>query len=389
MRIGVDIRGLLTGQWSGIEQYTLKVLEHLLQLDKTNTYVLFYVAYRDLDKKLTALLADHSLLSQSNVEVCQLNWVNFPLLLHALWKPLGWPPVDKICGGLDIMWQPSPRLLPVSRKCPTVITFHDLVFAIYPQFYTWKSRLWQWQMNYPYLAQKADRLIAVSESTRRDLIRLYQIDSQRITVIYEGVDTAYFSSPDQLIISSLRERFSVPGPYLYYVGSLEPRKNVITIIRGLDYLKQQGFANIKLVLSGGKGWLNEAIFAEVEKLNLSTEVVFTGSAKEEEKIAWLQNAVGFVFPSLYEGFGLPVLEAMAAGCPVLTSRVSSLPEIVGEAALLVDPSVQMEFNLALTKLLTDPDLARQLSQAGRERARQFTWEATAQATLKVLLNGGK
>jgi len=389
MRIGVDIRGLLTGKHSGIEQYTLKVLEHLLQIDQNNTYVLFYVSYKDMDDKLTTLKQNASFLQNANVEVRQLRWVNFPLLLHALWKPLGWPQVDKICGGLDVMWQPSPRLLPVTRNCRTVITFHDLVFEIFPEFYTWQSRLWQWQMSYSYLTRTADQLIAVSENTKQDLIKIYKANPEKITVIYEGVDINYFDSPDIHTQELIKQKFCINEEYLYYIGSLEPRKNVLAIIRGLSYLKQQGFVNIKLVISGGKGWLNEAIFAEIEKLNLTSDVIFTGSVTEAEKLVWLKDAKAFIFPSFYEGFGLPVLEAMAAGCPVITSNTSSLPEVVGEAAILVNPKLQDELNVALEKLMSDPDLVANLSRQGIERARQFNWNQTAIVTLKVLLHGGK
>lgn len=388
MRIGVDIRGLLTGQRSGIEQYTLKVLERLLPLDPHNTYVLFYVAYRDMDTRFADLLQEAPWLKQPNVEVRTLKWINFPLLLHALWKPLDWPKADLICGGLDVMWQPSPRLLPVSRRCQTVITFHDLVFELFPQFYTWQSRLWQWQMSYSYLARMAQRLIAVSQSTQDDLVKLYEVDPAKISVIYEGVDPAYFVAPDPSWLADLRQRFSVEDDYLYYVGSLEPRKNILAAIRGLGYLKQQGFVKIKLVISGGKSWLNEAIFAEIEKLSLKEAVVFTGFVTEAEKIAWLRGAKAFIFPSFYEGFGLPVLEAMAAGCPVITSKVSSLPEVAGAAAILVDPANQTEINHSLLKLVTDTNWAQELSTKGMMRARQFTWEQTARSTLKVLTHGG-
>lgn len=388
MRIGVDIRGLITGQRSGIEQYTLKILERLVKNDPDNTYVLFYVAYRDWDKRLKDFLDGTPWSRSANVEIKKLQWINAPLLLHALWKPLDWPKADKICGGLDVMWQPSPRLLPVSKSCQTVITFHDLVFELFPQFYPLQSRLWQWQMSYPYLARTADRIIAVSNSTKQDLMRIYKIDPNKITVVYEGVDPVYFEPIDSVLLADLRQKFQVPGDYLYYLGSLEPRKNVTAIIRGLSYLKSQGFVNIKLVVSGGKGWLNEAIFAEVEKLGLKSEVIFTGAVSEIEKNAWLKGAKAFVFPSLYEGFGLPVLEAMAASCPVITSQVSSLPEVVGDTALLINPEKQTELNLALTKLLSDTNLAAELSRRGRERAKQFTWEAAAEQTLRVILDGG-
>ncbi|MBU1092372.1 glycosyltransferase family 4 protein [Patescibacteria group bacterium] len=388
MRIGIDIRGLLTGQRSGVEQYTLKVLEQLLCLDKQNTFVLFYVSYRDLDQKLADLMSEAPWLRQNNVEIRKLKWINFPLLLHALWKPLDWPKVDKICGGLGVMWQPSPRILPVSRRCRQVITFHDLVFEIFPQFYTWKSRAWQWQMSYPYLAKTADQIIAVSQSTKNDLERLYHVKPEKIQVIYEGVEPTYFKPVGSHVIDALKAKFNISGKYLYYIGSLEPRKNVIAIIRSLAYLREQN-VNIKLVISGGKNWLDGPIFAEVEKLHLANEIVFTGPVTETEKVTWLQGATVFLFPSLYEGFGLPVLEAFAAGCPVVTSNISSLPEVAGEAAILVDPNDQMAINMAVNNLCSNPDLADSYIEQGRARAKKFKWEETAKTTLNILLHGGK
>lgn len=388
MRIGVDIRGLLTGQRSGVEQYALKVLEQLLRLDQQNIFVLFYVSYRGLDQQLANLIAEAPWLRQSNVEIRKLKWINFPLLLHALWKPLDWPKVDKICGGLGVMWQPSPRILPVSQRCRQVITFHDLVFEIFPQFYTWKSRLWQWQMSYPYLAKTADQLIAVSQNTKHDLEKLYHIKPEKIQVIYEGVEPIYFQPVNVDSINQLKQKFNVSGQYLYYIGSLEPRKNVVAIVKSLAYLKEQN-VNIKLVISGAKSWLEGPIFAEVEKLHLTQDVVFTGPVTEIEKVAWLQGATVFLFPSLYEGFGLPVLEAMAAGCPVVTSNVSSLPEVVGGAAILVDPTDQTAINLAVKNLCSDPNLAHKYVEQGRARAKRFKWEETAKATLNILLHGGK
>lgn len=393
MRIGVDIRGLLTGKRSGVEQYTLKLLEYLLRLDRDNTYVLFYVSYRDLDQRMAELLGEMPWLKQANVEIRTLRWINFPLLLHALWKPLDWPKVDKVCGGLDVLWLPSPRLTPASSACRVVITFHDLVYDLFPQFYTWQSNLWHWQMSYPYLARWADTIIAVSGSTKDDLIRLYGIPGGGIKVVYEGVDEAYFEKPSAEVLKAVGDKFKTGSRFIYYIGSLEPRKNIGAAIRAVQYLKnnleRSQFGKIKLVISGAKTWLADYIFDEVKKMKLSRSVIFTGSVTEEEKIALLHQAQVFVFPSFYEGFGLPVLEAMAAGCPVVTSRVASLPEVVDGAAVLVDPSSQAELNRALEKVLTNNRFARSLVTKGRLQARKFSWAKAAKETLKIFMNGGR
>lgn len=386
MRVGVDIRGLLSGRKSGVEQYTIKVLEHLLKLDETNTYVLFYVSYRDLDKRVEDLLSEAPFLKQDNVEIKKLKWVNIPLLLHALWKPLDWPKADKICGGLDVMWLPSPRLLPVSKQCRTVVTFHDLIFELFPQFYTWKSRLWQWQMNYSYLARWADTIIAISQSTKRDLIDIYNVDNSKIEVVYEGVDDAYFEIPDSQAIQQVKSKFKIDNDFIYYVGSIEPRKNIVAIVRAFAALQSNEF---KLIISGAKSWLTNPIFEEIEQLKLKESIIFTGSVSEQEKIILLNQARAFLFPTLYEGFGLPVLEAMAAGCPVITSNVSSLPEVVEGSAILIDPNNQTEINQALKDIINNEGLARSLSTKGKLQARKFSWDKAARQTLNVFINGGK
>ncbi|MBN2585283.1 glycosyltransferase family 4 protein [Patescibacteria group bacterium] len=388
MRIGIDMRGLLTGKRSGVEQYTLKILENLLSLDHHNTYVLFYVSYRDLDKRFEKLLVEAPFLKQSNVEVKTLKWVNFPLLLHAVWKPLDWPKVDKICNGLDLMWLPFPRLLPLSRRCKLIITFHDLIPEIFPQFYTWQSRLWQWQMSYPYLARRAEKIIAVSESTAKDLVQIYGVDAKKIQVVYEGVDDIYFSPPSLRLQRSVQKKFKIDQDFIYYVGSIEPRKNLPMVIRGLAHIKAQPkFDKMKLVISGGKSWLAESIYEEVNNLKLKKSVIFTGQVTEMEKIALLYRAKVFAFPSLYEGFGLPVIEAFATGCPVITSNVSALPEVAGGAAALIDPKEQASFNQALEKILTHASYPNNLITKGKLQAKKFSWAKAANQTLNVFLNG--
>jgi len=384
MRIGVDIRGLLTGQISGIEQYTLHILKALLEIDSHNTYVLFYVSYRDMDETFRQLVRDYPFLRAGNVEVKTLKWVNFPLLLHALFKPLDWPKADRICGGLDVMFMPSPRLLPLSVKCAKVTTFHDLVFMIYPQFYTLSSRLWQWQMNYGYEARTSDAIIAVSDSTKRDLTRLLRTDPSKINTVHEGVDQSYFNQPSEEVVADIKRKFNLPDKFIYYIGSIEPRKNLGLAVRALAKIRGNRSDTIKLVISGSKNWLSSELYQLVERSGLVDEVIFTGPVDEAEKIALLHLATIFVFPSVYEGFGLMVLEAFAAGCPVITSNVSSLPEVAGDAAILINPQNVSELIYQLNRLLEDDNLRQQLAGRGRERAKGFTWERSARETLRII-----
>jgi glycosyltransferase involved in cell wall biosynthesis len=270
LRIGVDLRPLLTGQISGIEQYTISVLSELLRIDHDNTYVLFYVRYQDLERNFLELLERYPILKSSNVEIRPLKWVNIPLLLHATFKPLNWPKADLVCGGLDVMWMPSPMLLPVSRHCAKITTVHDLIFQLFPQFFTLKSRIWQWQMNYAYEARTSDRVIAVSNNTKRDMVKYWHINPSQIEVIYEGVDKNYFNSPDEKLFAELKQRWKLSEQYIYFVGSVEPRKNLITVVRALHQLRSQNNDTIKLVVSGGKSWLTSELYQTI------TDLGFTG-----------------------------------------------------------------------------------------------------------------
>ncbi len=388
LRIGVDMRGLLTGTISGVEQYTLSILRSLFELDHHNTYVLFYISYRDMDTRMEKLLEEHPFLKGDNIEVKPLHWVNFPLLLHALFKPLDWPKVDKVIGGLDVMFMPSPRLLPLSSDCKKVTTFHDLIFFRYPEYYDFKSRLWQWQMSYGYEARSSDKVIAVSEATKRDLIKLCAVDPSRIEVVYEAAAEYYSIPSTPELFERLKEKHDLPEQYLFYVGSLEPRKNIGSVVRALDQIRNLSGDTMKLVISGGKSWLTSEVYRLIEELKLENQVIFTGRVTEEEKIALYNHALALVFPSFYEGFGLMILEAYAAGCAVITSNVSSLPEIAGSAALLVDPHKPEDLAAAILRLKQDSNLRTELIAKGRARAQQFSWDAAAQHTLNIIEQTG-
>ncbi len=383
LRIGVDLRPLITGKISGIEQYTISVLSELVRIDHDNTYVLFYVAYKDQDKNLIDLLNQYPILKSPNVEIRKLKWPNLPFLLHAFFKSLNWPKADVVCGGLDVMWMPSPRLLPLSKKCAKVTTFHDLIFILFPQFFSLESRIWQWQMSYGYEAKISDAVIAVSKSTKRDMVRLLHADPSKIKVIYEGVGKDYFNPADEKTFTYLKDKWKLPEQYIYYVGSVEPRKNLATVVRALRQLQTDKSDTIKLVVSGGKSWLNSELYQTIKELGLEEKVIFTGRVSEEEKIAFLQHAFVFVFPSFYEGFGLMVLEAFASGCPVITANNSALPEIAGDAGILIDAT---DFN-ALAKeignLLSNPSKRSEMIGKGKKIAREFGWETTARKTLRV------
>jgi len=384
LRIGIDFVPMLSEGWSGVEQYFFYTLKALLEEDKKNTYVIFYVDYKNYKERFEKFLQKNPWFKRvPNLEVVSLPWRGSILSLQFSWKVFRKPQIDKICGGLDVMWLPAPRFIPLSRACRRVTTFHDLSFFIYPQFYSLKSRLWQWQANYPQVARNSDRIIAVSENTRKDLVNFFKVDPHKIRVIYEGVAPQYFVKFSPNFLRKLEEKFKLPQKFIYFVGSLEPRKNLSLLLNVLNELKSKLSDKIYLVVSSSKRWLTDSFFTDLNRLRLEERVVLTGPVNEEEKIGLLQLSSVFAFPSFYEGFGLPVLEAMACGVPVVASNVSSLPEVAGEAALQVSPHDKEAWVQALRSILSDRALAAHLQEEGIKRARLFSWQKTARETLKV------
>jgi glycosyltransferase involved in cell wall biosynthesis len=224
--------------------------------------------------------------------------------------------------------------------------------------------------------QRAQRIIAISKNTKRDVVQQYGVLPSKVDLVYYGLDPAFCPLSDDQVAGFRRER-SLPERFILFVGTLEPRKNVTRLIEAYARLPNP---RLPLLLVGGKGWLYDEVFARVEALSLSAEVQFVGYVPGEELPWWYNAADLFVYPSVYEGFGLPPLEAMACGTPVITSNVSSLPEVVGDAGLLVNPDDTEELAAAMNRVLSDADLAQEMQVTGLAQARTFSWQTAASQT---------
>ncbi len=269
---------------------------------------------------------------------------------------------------------------PVIAACPTVVTVHDLSFVRFPAAFRAMNRLYLQTMTRRSVF-RASRVITDSESTRRDLVRLWGVPADRVSVAYPGVEPAYQpASPDR--VEAFRRKKGLPRRYVLFLGTLEPRKNVTGAVEAFArWARTANTRDVWLIIAGAKGWRYQAIFARVQELGLTDRVRFPGYIPAAELPDWYRAAELLIYPSLYEGFGLPPLEAMACGTPVITSNTSSLPEVVGDAALLVDPYDVEAIADALARLLEDAELRRQLREAGLQRARLFSWERTARETI--------
>jgi glycosyltransferase involved in cell wall biosynthesis len=271
------------------------------------------------------------------------------------------------------------NVAPLFCPIPSIITIHDLSFISFPQTFRPHNRAYlSWSTRVS--ARRASRILAVSEATKQEIVRLLGIAPERIVVTHNACD-ARFAPPDPATLEAFRRRAGLPERFILFLGTLEPRKNLPMLLEA--YARIAGSTDAPLIIGGGKGWLYEPIFAKAEALNLGDRVRFVGYIDEQEKPLWYGAATVFAFPSLYEGFGIPPLEAMACGTPVVTSTSSSLPEVVGEAGLTVEPADADALGAALLRLLADAELRDELRQRGLRQARRFSWRETAERTLAV------
>ena len=269
---------------------------------------------------------------------------------------------------------------PLWKPCPAVLTVHDLIGLLFPSNFPPISRFY-WSRWLPRSIPWADRIIVDSEHSKGDVNRFLGISAEHIEVIHLGVDKSFRPVEDESVLESVRDRYGLPQMFVLYLGTLEPRKGIDTLIAAYGDLAPD--IPHHLVIAGQRGWYTEPIFQQVAALGLDHQVHFTGYVADEDLPALYSLAQLFVYPSQYEGFGLPVLEAMACGVPVVTSNTSSLPEVVGDAALLVQPKEAQSLAVAMLHVLNDDELRAKMRLRGLEQAARFTWEETARRTLQV------
>lgn len=360
MRIGIDAR-LLAHRPGGIARYTAALANALTRIDTEDNFVL--LVGRSERRQIVLGMRQRRLLTPPHHRLEQ-------VVLS----------LELAFAGLDLLHSPD-FIPPFRRRCPAVITVHDLAFLRYPELVTEDSRRYYGQLARA--VHSAEGIIAVSEATRRDMAELLGLAPERVRVIHHAVDDG-FRPLDNEAVEHYRRQRGLPRGFILWVGTLEPRKNLGTLLRALARVTEQRPAlNPTLVLAGAPGWLYEDDLHLVDKLHLAENVVRLGPVPFEE-LPLLYNAARlFVFPSLYEGFGFPPLEAMACGIPVISSNSSAMPEVLGDAALLLDPLDVEGFAAAMVRMLEDEDLRQEMQRRGLARAAGFSWERTARQTLAL------
>lgn len=275
----------------------------------------------------------------------------------------------------------------LNKQTKNIITVHDLSFLRYPEFFSWRKNFWHQALNVIKILRRADKIIAVSENTKNDIIELAGINSEKVQVIYPG-NNAIKKEIAKNETDDFLTKHRLTGRLILYLGTIEPRKNIIGLINAYDKLraKNSSLSNVKLVLAGANGWKNKKIYQAWKLSPYQADIIFLGYISQKERDILYGAATVFAYPSFYEGFGFPPLEAMTCGLPVVCANVSSLPEVVGEAALMVNPFEAGEIASALEMVLTDESLRQLLIAKGLERAQLFSWEKAAQEYLNVFKN---
>ncbi|MCD4737878.1 MAG: glycosyltransferase family 4 protein [Anaerolineae bacterium] len=359
--IGIDASRAISAAPTGTEGYSYHLIRALLpQLTTRHTVRLYF--------REPPSPGDFSHVEQRIIPFPCL-WTHLRLSAE-LWRH---PP--------DLLFVPA-HVLPPVRPPLTVVTVHDLGYRAFPQAHTASQRLYL-ELSTRWNVRVATHILADSQATREAIVQTYHVPPEKISLVYPGYDQGLAPERDREVLAAMRARYEIPGPYILSLGSIQPRKNLARLVGAFAQLAPC-YPELTLVLAGPPGWLVEPLHARVRELGLEHRVRFPGYVAEADKAALISGAELFAFPSLYEGFGFPVLEAQACKVPVLTSTTTSLPEVAGEAALLVNPLDKEAIARGLERLLADAALRRQLVALGETNLARFSWQRAGQTVATLL-----
>jgi glycosyltransferase involved in cell wall biosynthesis len=373
VRIGIDYTSAVH-QSAGIGRFTREIVRALAKIDRENEYFLFYAQGRSGQRQSReAILPDHPNFLERPIPISDRT-------LTIIWHRLGLPlAIDLFTGPVDVFYFPDFTHAPL-RRGRSVVTIHDLGFLLVPDCADAGLRTYL-ERVVPQSVGEADFVTVDSENTRNDVVTLLDVPDEKVEVIYGAVEPSFQRVTDETRLEAIRRRYRLYFRFILHVGMIEPRKNLTRLIQAYAQFREATGLPHKLVLAGKLGWLYQEIFREIEELSLGDDVVFPGFVPDADLPALYSLADVFAYPSLYEGFGLPPLEAMACGTPVVCSNTSSLPEVVGDAALMVAPTDVQGLSHALGRMLEDETLRSEMVAKGLVRASLFSWEASARKLL--------
>lgn len=363
MRIAIDASTISTQ--GGPRTYVLGLLGALLAMDRENEYVVFYNDSGQMGRFPSAreiVVPGRSPLAR-------------------LWREHVLVPLACKKERVDVLHCPK-SAVPFFAPCPVVVTLHDLIPISHPETEKFAARIY-WRIQIPIAARRSSHIITDSEHAREEIMAMFNVPADRISAIMLGFSPAMGGPAATGDGESVRSKYGLPEHYILYVGTIQPRKNIPTLLEAFNLLKREHGVSHSLVIVGRKGWLYKELFDRISELGLERDVIFTGFVPDEELPGIYAGADVFSYLSFFEGFGLPPLEAMACGVPVVVSNTTSLPEVVADAGIAVEPLDVPAVAESIHKILTDPHLARTLRERGIRRSSLFSWERTARETLGV------
>lgn len=376
MKIAFDGQLFLKGKKTGIAWVAHNVLLHLKK-ETHNTYELncFTLGYSESE------MADIEQYEKYGFQIKKVSWFHDVIYrIISNYLPIPYSLFFGKDADVNVFFN---FIIPPGVKGKTIVYVHDMAYKVYPETVKFRTRKLL-EVSLEKTCKRADKIVAVSEFTKCEIMRFFDVEEQKIEVITSGVDRDLFHCGYRIDeIQQAKAKYGINGDYFLYMGTIEPRKNLERLIRAYGELVIEREHVPQLILAGKDGWNNDAIYAAVDELNLQNRAKFIGYVETEDSPKLLCGALAFVFPSLYEGFGLPPLEAMACGCPVITSNAASLPEVVGEAGILVDPKNVGQIKDAMRQMMDSQEVRKTYRKLGLEQEKKFDWSVTARQLEKL------
>jgi len=374
LRIAINIDTVFTSV--GMKYVVLNLISELAKIDTVNQYTLFSVKKQvPLPASLVNLPPNFRLVQLSSIKP-QLTWL--------AWHTLRWPPIEWFIGEQDVVHATTMSIIPACKETKLLVTVPDLVWRRFPQGLKFWGRFFC-RTGLSIIAHNVCYITAISDATRNDTLAYLQNNSQLDHIQTIQIATSYSFQPfiDTQVIRKVCEKYGIADNYIINIGTVEPRKNLARLLQAYALLPFSMREKYQLVIVGPYGWKMPTIKMLAESLNLQDQVIWTGFVTDEDLPILLSGATIFVYPSLYEGFGLPILEAMQCDVPVITSNISSMPEVAGDAALLVDPMNVEDISAKMEQLLNEPNLRQHLVERGRIQRMKFSWRRTAEEYLEL------
>lgn len=378
MKIGFDIRPLMDANYSGVSEFTKEILSGLLSLDGEDEFRLYYNSLKSVAHRFPVF-------GQTNVKIVSSKYPN-KIFNYAMQKHLRWPKLDRAAGA-DVFFAPHINFYALSRKCPSILVVHDLSFLRYPEFFSRRKNIWHSQLATEKLVRQFTKVVAISQNTKNDLAELCGLDPNQVEVIHSGISLDYKPiERDSQTSAKVKEKYGLPKRFIMSLGTIEPRKNFQGLIAAFELLLDRNgdLNDVELIIAGGLGWKSDATMTAWKKSKHRDKIRFIGYVDNQDKPALYSSAELFVFPSFYEGFGFPPLEAMACGTPVVSSFASSLPEILEEAAVYIDPFDSADIASAMEQVLNNSRISSTLKEKGFIQASKYDWTKSAEQYLKII-----